>query len=63
MRRGPWWELGGGRVWGTILHFTRDGSLVSPRVVAGGEEVAVEEARILIPGMVLCLYTRNNYLW
>ena len=61
MRRGPWWELGGGRVWGTILHFTRDGSLVSPRVVAGGEEVAVVEAGVLEPAMVGAL-TKESFV-
>ena len=60
MRRSPWWELGGGRVWGTILHFTRDGSLVSPRVVAGGEEVAVVEAGVLEPAMVGAL-TKESF--
>ena len=55
MRRGPGWSDGGSCVLGTLLQFTRYGSVVSPRVVAGGEEVAVEEARILIPGMV-CVF-------
>ena len=49
--RGPWWELGGGGVRGALIHLTRDGSRVSLRVVTGGQEVAVVEARVLVPAM------------
>ena len=56
VRRGPGWSDGGSSVWGALLHFARDGSLVSPRVVTGSEEIAVVEARILIPGIVYSSY-------
>ena len=59
--RGPGWSDGGGGVLGTLLHLTRYGFLVSPRVVAGGQEVAVVEARILIPGTDSAV-TEDNYL-
>ena len=51
MRRGPWWKFGGGGVRATLIHLTRDGSRVSLRVVAGSEEVAVVEARVLKPAI------------
>ena len=49
VRRGPGWSDGGGRVWSTLLYLPRYGSLVTLRVVAGGEEVAVVEAGVLEP--------------
>ena len=36
-------------VWAALRHLPGDGSLVSDRVVAGGEEVAVVEAGVLVP--------------
>ena len=61
-RGGPGRPDGGGRVWSTLLYLPRYGSLVTLRVVAGGEEVAVVEARVLIPGMVCAVsVTEANY--
>ena len=51
MRRGPWWEFGGSGVRAALIHLTRDGSRVSPGVIAGSEEVAVVEARVLKPAI------------
>ena len=49
LRRGPGGMGRRSGVWAALRYLPGDSSLVSDRIVAGGEEVAVVEARVLVP--------------